>query len=301
MSVLVSRLCEHRLRKRQARPGLGLLWCQFHDPLCGGECLGMCVAGILIHVRLVVSNRLMKRDFELIRSRSLRGNFARFRQQIETHRHGFGGINSIPSLRKSQRRRQTLKQISESADDKTSFYRLNLAHLYLGENLNSEALAILNLIRQTDPDFYISYQLAAQHGAANFMMERYHAAASDFSDPSLEGEEEIEFWKNTTALMQGLTTKSIKFPVFEKQYVRNYPPEMRRRLAIIAADQMLTKKRYNTALRFLKDNLDEALMNDFLTSLDHEAERMVKSAGTADHKEAVKAFVEKRKPAFAKT
>lgn len=53
-----------------------------------------------------------------------------------------------------------------------------------------------------------------------------------------------------------------------------------------------------TALRFLKDNLDEALMNDFLTSLDHEAERMVRSAATADHKEAVQAFIAKRKPVF---
>ncbi|CAN5391380.1 enoyl-CoA hydratase [soil metagenome] len=52
------------------------------------------------------------------------------------------------------------------------------------------------------------------------------------------------------------------------------------------------------ALRFMKDNLNEALMNDFLTSLDHEAERMVRTAGTTDHKEAVKAFVEKRKPVF---
>lgn len=52
------------------------------------------------------------------------------------------------------------------------------------------------------------------------------------------------------------------------------------------------------ALRFIKDNLDEALMNDFLTSLDHEAERMVRTAGTMDHKEAVKAFVEKRKAVF---
>jgi enoyl-CoA hydratase/carnithine racemase len=48
----------------------------------------------------------------------------------------------------------------------------------------------------------------------------------------------------------------------------------------------------------MKDNLDEALMNDFLTSLDHEAERMVRSAGTTDHKEAVKAFIEKRKAIF---
>jgi enoyl-CoA hydratase/carnithine racemase len=54
----------------------------------------------------------------------------------------------------------------------------------------------------------------------------------------------------------------------------------------------------STALCLLKDNLDEALMNDFLTSLDHEAERMVRTAGTTDHKEAVKAFVEKRKPVF---
>ncbi len=52
------------------------------------------------------------------------------------------------------------------------------------------------------------------------------------------------------------------------------------------------------ALRFMKDSLDEALMNDFLTSLDHEAERMVRTAGTTDHKEAVKAFVEKRKAVF---
>lgn len=53
------------------------------------------------------------------------------------------------------------------------------------------------------------------------------------------------------------------------------------------------------ALRFMKDNLDEALMNDFLTSLDHEAERMVRSAATMDHKEAVQAFIAKRKPVFA--
>ncbi|HEX7792023.1 MAG TPA: enoyl-CoA hydratase [Afipia sp.] len=52
------------------------------------------------------------------------------------------------------------------------------------------------------------------------------------------------------------------------------------------------------ALRLIKDNLDEALMNDFLTSLDHEAERMVRTAGTTDHKEAIKAFVDKRKPVF---
>lgn len=48
----------------------------------------------------------------------------------------------------------------------------------------------------------------------------------------------------------------------------------------------------------IKDNLDLALSADFLTSLDHEAEQMVLAAGTAEHTEAVRAFIEKRVPNF---
>ena len=51
------------------------------------------------------------------------------------------------------------------------------------------------------------------------------------------------------------------------------------------------------ALRYMKDNLDEALLFDFATARDHEAERMVRTT-TADHKEAVQAFIDKRKPVF---
>ncbi len=52
------------------------------------------------------------------------------------------------------------------------------------------------------------------------------------------------------------------------------------------------------ALRYMKDNLDEALLFDFSTARDHEAERLVRLTTTADHKEAVQAFIEKRKPVF---
>lgn len=52
------------------------------------------------------------------------------------------------------------------------------------------------------------------------------------------------------------------------------------------------------ALRHMKDNLDDALTQPFLTALDGEAERLVQSAQTDDHEEAVRAFVEKRKPNF---
>ncbi|WP_456739336.1 MULTISPECIES: enoyl-CoA hydratase-related protein [unclassified Bradyrhizobium] len=53
------------------------------------------------------------------------------------------------------------------------------------------------------------------------------------------------------------------------------------------------------ALAHIKDNLDHALRADFLDSMDQEAANMVRSSRTADHKEAVRAFIEKRKPVFA--
>src|SRR6201995_1080210 len=52
------------------------------------------------------------------------------------------------------------------------------------------------------------------------------------------------------------------------------------------------------ALRYMKDNLDEALSFDFATARDHEAARLVRLTTTADHKEAVQAFIDKRKPVF---
>jgi enoyl-CoA hydratase/carnithine racemase len=52
------------------------------------------------------------------------------------------------------------------------------------------------------------------------------------------------------------------------------------------------------ALRYMKDNLDEALLFDFATARDHEAERLIRLTTTADHREAVQAFIEKRKPVF---
>ena len=57
-------------------------------------------------------------------------------------------------------------------------------------------------------------------------------------------------------------------------------------------------ERPTIALRYMKDNLDEALAFDFANARDHEAVRLIRTAATADHREAVQAFVEKRKPVF---
>jgi enoyl-CoA hydratase/carnithine racemase len=52
------------------------------------------------------------------------------------------------------------------------------------------------------------------------------------------------------------------------------------------------------ALRYMKDNLDEALLFDFATARDHEAARLIRTTMTGDHREAVQAYIEKRKAVF---
>jgi 2-(1,2-epoxy-1,2-dihydrophenyl)acetyl-CoA isomerase len=53
------------------------------------------------------------------------------------------------------------------------------------------------------------------------------------------------------------------------------------------------------ALQAMKDNLDDALDVDFDTARDREAERLIHLTTTADHREAVQAFIEKRKATFS--
>jgi enoyl-CoA hydratase/carnithine racemase len=55
------------------------------------------------------------------------------------------------------------------------------------------------------------------------------------------------------------------------------------------------------ALGYIKDSLDEALSIDHASAINNEADRLLKSRSTNDHREAARAFVEKRDPQFTGT
>ena len=67
------------------------------------------------------------------------------------------------------------------------------------------------------------------------------------------------------------------------------------------ATQALARQLANgprTALRYMKENINRAITADFKTCLALEADRMTRCAATEDHREAVRAFMEKRPPQF---
>ena len=53
------------------------------------------------------------------------------------------------------------------------------------------------------------------------------------------------------------------------------------------------------ALRYMKEHLNRALQVDLRSALALDADRLVRYARTEDHKEAVQAFLHKRKPIFS--
>lgn len=52
------------------------------------------------------------------------------------------------------------------------------------------------------------------------------------------------------------------------------------------------------AFSCMKDNLDHAVESGLLQSMDYEAENLIKTELTFDHKEGVRAFAQKQKPVF---
>lgn len=179
-------------------------------------------------------------------------------------------------------------QIVRANDQKASYLRTELAQLLLASGFHQEAIGVLNQIKQDDPEHYEVYQLAALRGAANFMIDRVAEANLDFADPSLDGMEETDYWKRAIGVMMGDEKKLVRFLHYDPQYSANYPPLMRQKLAVIAADQLLGRKRYNEFGRVIATMQAAGQLEAIRDQVDYMSGRMLADAG--DREEAVNTF-----------
>lgn len=167
----------------------------------------------------------------------------------------------IPDNEVSEEIRKLFQESVKNTDaKKANDARLQMAKIYMAQGMAVEALGLLDIIREKDPGYFRSQKLAALRGAADFIMYRYADASRDFASGELDNSKEIDFWRKVVADLLGNPDQNYNFMELNDDYISKYPPEMRRRLVIVAADKAISDKEYNAALKIIESMSDPELV-----------------------------------------
>ena len=132
--------------------------------------------------------------------------------------------------------KQIKEDIAKAKPEQRIHAKLLLTRYYLGMGLGTEAAQTLKLLspeerRQVNPK-----TLAALSGVANFLMRRYDEALDDFSYQGLEKNNEAIFWRALTdSALEFKKENDIVLLTFIA-IIRDYPQELKERIALVAAD-----------------------------------------------------------------
>ncbi len=136
------------------------------------------------------------------------------------------------------------------------------AQLYLSEGRAVETIGMIQMAKRLDPDYYVDNRMSAMEGAANFLLQRYQEAYQLFNTQELEQSKEAIFWRSMLGEVLGTPNQAFNFEEHYTNYIVKYPPLMRQRLAILAADRAIGTKDYNTALKIFDQLNKEKVINE---------------------------------------
>ncbi len=145
-------------------------------------------------------------------------------------------------------RRDIEQKLIDAQPLRANSLRLRLAQAHFAEGHAHETLGLLELIRASDPNFYDARRLAALEGAANFLINRHPEAIEAFASPALRDSQESKLWEQVLNVLQ---EERPRFDYLEQYdaFISKYPPRLREKLAILAADNYINRKSYNRALK----------------------------------------------------
>jgi tetratricopeptide (TPR) repeat protein len=130
--------------------------------------------------------------------------------------------------------------------------RMDLARFYFAIGFAPEALGVLRVMVDAQPEFAQDPRLRAMRGASKFLMGRYDLAAKDLAHESLDGNDEGAFWRAAVRAAGGdiigaadalRRTGGITFP---------YPPALKFRMATMVAEAAIEVGDIKQATRYLE-------------------------------------------------
>lgn len=130
--------------------------------------------------------------------------------------------------------------------------RLDLARFYFANRLAPEALGVLRVMLQKDPDLLNEPEVTMMRGAANLLMGRYVDAAKLLSHKVLDGNDEAIFWRSVLVAETGELPTAAEELRRTGSIIRPYPRALKVPLGLIVTEAAIHLGDPKTATHYLE-------------------------------------------------
>ena len=139
--------------------------------------------------------------------------------------------------------RQALhRAVSEASNEKRNTVRLELARFLFAYGHMEDALGLLQLIEQEEPNLVATAQLRAIRGVASLLSGDLDGARRNLNDKSLDNQPDAALWRGALAMSQGDARTARAQMGRSVDMYRNYPAPFSNRLNLWHAEaRMLTE------------------------------------------------------------
>jgi hypothetical protein len=156
------------------------------------------------------------------------------------------------------RRRALQQDIVAAAPVSRSGARLDLARFYFSHGYGPETLGVIEAIQRDDPGFAADSKVRALVGAAMLLAGEEDGAARELGLHALDDEQDIALWRGSLAYAKRDWPRAAAEFGRGEALLPSYPKLLRNRLALQAAEAMLTTGQHEDAGRYLDLVLKDA-------------------------------------------
>jgi hypothetical protein len=150
-----------------------------------------------------------------------------------------------------KRRRALQQDIVAAAPVSRSGARLDLARFYFAHGYGPEALGVIEAIQRDDPGFAADPKVRALVGACMLLAGDEDGAAHELALHALDDEQDIALWRGSLAFAKRDWPRAAAEFARGEPLLASYPKLLRNRLALQAAEAMLTTGQQEDAGRYL--------------------------------------------------
>lgn len=175
--------------------------------------------------------------------------------------YDYAAWGQVPPQNYIRRRQDLWQELVAAPPGNRGRERLKLARFYLANGWGAEALGLLDLILEEQPDLDRRAEFLAVRGAARALAGDPDGAIADLSSRSLVGEPDADLWQAAAHAEKGEWDRAATLFARQARLLRDYPEPFFSRLALLAVDAALRQGDLDTAGRLI-DRLDRRGADD---------------------------------------